>query len=179
MVSRRCLLKVEEVLLLGGYHVKDIKLGEATIRENLSIEQLRLLNKSLLVSGLCLINDKTTLLTERIKNTVVEIVHYTGTNPKTNFSLLLSRKLNYNYTYLSNVFSEHEGLTIEHFMLLHKIERVKELIIYDELNFTQIAYKLNYSSVSHLSKQFKKMTGLTPTSFKNLKNRRRKPLEDM
>ena len=99
--------------------------------------------------------------------------------PEINFSVFLSEKLNHNYTYLSNLFSEVKGTTIEHFIILHKIERVKELIVYDELNLTEIAFKLNYSSVAHLSNQFKKITGLTPTFFKKLKNYRRSPLEDM
>ena len=109
---------------------------------------------------------------EKIKNVIIEMVHYTDELPKINFSVYLSDKLNYDYTYLSNLFSETEGTTIEQFILLHKIERVKELIIYDELNLTEIAFKLHYSSVSHLSSQFKKITGLTPSFFKSLKNKK-------
>ena len=107
------------------------------------------------------------------------MVHYADELPKTNFSDYLTKKLNYDYTYMSNLFSETEGSTIEHYILIHKIEKVKELIIYDELNFSEIARKLNYSSVSHLSHQFKKITGLTPTFFKSLKVRKRKSLEKL
>jgi AraC-like DNA-binding protein len=107
------------------------------------------------------------------------LVHYTDEQIKVNLSDFLSEKLNYDYTYLANLFSEVKGITIEKFYLTHKIEKVKELIVYDELNLTEIAYKMNYSSVAHLSNQFKKITGLTPSYFKNLKNKRRRTLEDV
>jgi tRNA(Ile)-lysidine synthase TilS/MesJ len=122
-------------------------------------------------------SDKKSILIERIKNVITEMVHYDDELPNINFSAYLSEKLHYDYTYLSNLFSEKEAVTIEHYILLHKIEMVKELIIYDELNLTEIAYKLHYSSVSHLSKQFKKITGLTPSFFKNLKTKKRNVLE--
>jgi AraC-like DNA-binding protein len=124
-------------------------------------------------------DDKKAMLVEKIKNVIVEMVHYADELPETNFSDYLSEKLNHNYTYLSNLFSEVKGITIEHYIIIHKIEKVKELIIYDELNLTEIAYKLNYSSVAHLSNQFKKITGLTPSFFKKLKDKRRSPLEDV
>jgi AraC-like DNA-binding protein len=124
-------------------------------------------------------DDKKAILIEKIKNVIIEMVHYTDELPETNFSDYLSKKLNYDYTYLSNLFSETEATTIEHFIMLHKIERVKELIIYDELNLTEIAFKLHYSSVSHLSNQFKKITGLTPSFFKSLKDKKRSTLEDV
>ncbi|NTW31235.1 MAG: AraC family transcriptional regulator, partial [Bacteroidetes bacterium] len=123
-------------------------------------------------SGLELMDDKKAILIEKIKNLVVELIHYTDETPKINYSDYLSKKLNYDYTYLANLFSEVTGFTIEHYIIAHKIERVKELLLYDELNLTQISYKLNYSSVSHLSSQFKKVTGLTPTFFKHLKHKR-------
>jgi AraC-like DNA-binding protein len=126
-----------------------------------------------------LMDDKKAMLVEKIKNVIVEMVHYADELPETNFSDYLSEKLNHNYTYLSNLFSEVKGITIEHYIIIHKIEKVKELIIYDELNLTEIAYKLNYSSVAHLSNQFKKITGLTPSFFKKLKDKRRSPLEDV
>jgi AraC-like DNA-binding protein len=110
------------------------------------------------------------MLIEKIKNIIIEMIHYSEEIPKVKFSDYLSQKLDYDYTYLSNLFSETEGITIEHFLLIHKIEKVKELIIYDELNLTEISYKLHYSSVAHLSNQFKKITGLTPSFFKALKN---------
>jgi AraC-like DNA-binding protein len=133
----------------------------------------------LLLSGLELMDDKRAVLIERIKKVIIEMIHYTDELPKVNFSDFLSEKLNYDYTYLANLFSEVEGTTIEKFIIAHKIERVKELIIYDEMNLTEIAWNMHYSSVAHLSNQFKKITGLTPSHFKNLKNKRRNPIEDI
>jgi AraC-like DNA-binding protein len=124
-------------------------------------------------------DDKKAILIERIKSVIVEMVHYMDEMPKTKSSIYISEKLKHDYTYLANLFSEATGITIEHFIISHKIERVKELLLYDELNLTEISYKLNYSSVSHLSSQFKKVTGLTPSFFKKLKDKRRKPLETM
>ncbi len=124
-------------------------------------------------------DDKKAVLIERIRNIIIEMVHYSKELPKTNFSDFLSEKLNYDYTYLANLFSEVQGTTIEKFIIAHKIERVKELIIYDELNLTEIAWLMHYSSVAHLSNQFKKITGLTPSHFKQLKNKRRKAIEDI
>ena len=123
--------------------------------------------------------DKKAIIIEQIKNAIVSLVHYSDDLPKMNLSDYLSKKLNYDYTYLSNLFSETEGTTIEHFLLIHKIERVKELIIYDELNLTQIAWKMHYSSIAHLSHQFKKITGLTPSFFKSLKEKKREVLENL
>jgi len=118
-------------------------------------------------------------LIESIINLVVEVVHYSDELPKVNFSTLLSEKVHKNYHYLADIFSKTKGITIEHFIILHKIERVKELIIYDDLNLTEISYKMHYSSVAHLSRQFKKVTGLTPTAFKKLTYRKRNNLEDL
>jgi AraC-like DNA-binding protein len=128
-------------------------------------------------TGLELMNDKKALLIEKIKKIIIEMVHYVDELPKTNFSDYLSEKLNYDYTYLANLFSEVQGITIEKFIISHKIERVKELIIYDELNLTEIAWLMHYSSVAHLSNQFKKITGLTPSHFKKLKDKRRNTIE--
>ncbi len=158
---------------------KVIELGEAELGEPISAKQRDELKTSLLKAGLELMDDKKAMLVEKIKNVVIEMVHYADELPQTNFSDYLSEKLQHNYTYLSNLFSEVKGITIEHYIIIHKIEKVKELIIYDELNLTGIAYKLNYSSVAHLSNQFKKITGLTPTFFKKLKDKRRSPLEDV
>jgi YesN/AraC family two-component response regulator len=159
-----------------GLHYVIVDLGEADILEEISTEQFRKLNKALKKAGLELMDDDKSILVERIKTIIIELVHYNDKQLKINLSDYLSEKLNHNYTYLSNLFSELKGITIEKFYLSHKIERVKELLVYDELNLTEIAYKLHYSSVAHLSNQFKKMTGLTPSHFKNLKNKKRSVL---
>jgi AraC-like DNA-binding protein len=137
------------------------------------------LSIGLMKSGLELMDDKKSILVEKIKSVIVELVHYNDEQIKINLSDYLSDKLSHNYTYLANLFSEVKGTTIEQFYLAHKIEKVKELLVYDELNLTEIAYKLHYSSVAHLSNQFKKMTGLTPSHFKNLRHKRRGTLENM
>ncbi|MBW2998709.1 AraC family transcriptional regulator, partial [Candidatus Woesearchaeota archaeon] len=142
-------------------------------------EQVKRLKSNLLKSGLEILDDKKSILVEKIKSAIVELVHYTEEQIKVNLSDYLSEKLNYDYTYLANLFSEVKGTTIEKFYLNHKIEKVKELIIYDELNLSEIAYKMHYSSVAHLSNQFKKFTGLTPSHFKELRNKRRDTLEDV
>ena len=126
-----------------------------------------------------LIDDKRSVLIGKIKNVIIEMIHHSDELIKINFSIFLSDKLNHDYTYLANLFSEVQGITIEHFIINHKIERIKELIIYDELNITEIANKMNYSSVSHLSNQFKKVTGLSPSHFKKLKIKRLTPIEDI
>ena len=156
-----------------------IELGEVELVDEISQQQREELSLALLKSGLELMEDKKAMLIEKIKNVVVEMVHYSDELPRTKFSVFLSEKLDYDYTYLSNLFSETEGTTIEQFIMLHKIERVKELIIYDELNLTEIALKLHYSSVAHLSHQFKKITGLTPTFFKSIKRKKRSALENL
>jgi AraC-like DNA-binding protein len=170
---------VKEELTKLGLHFIVVDLGVVDIMENLLPEQRGELKKALLKSGLELMDDKKAVLIERIRNIIIEMVHYSEELPKTNFSDFLSQKLNYDYTYLANLFSEVQGTTIEKFIISHKIERVKELIIYDELNLTEIAWLMHYSSVAHLSNQFKKITGLTPSHFKNLKNKRRTPIEDV
>jgi AraC-like DNA-binding protein len=160
-------------------YYKTVDLGEAELEEPILDKQRVELKAVLFKSGLELMDDKKAMLVEKIKNVIVEMVHYADELPVTNFSDYLSEKLSHNYTYLSNLFSEVKGITIEHYIIIHKIEKVKELIIYDELNLTEIAYKLNYSSVAHLSNQFKKITGLTPSFFKKLKDKRRSTLENM
>jgi AraC-like DNA-binding protein len=156
-----------------------VKIGEADIIGNVESEQLKQLGLALKKSGLILMDDKKSILVEKVKSAIIELVHYTEEQIKVNLSDYLSEKLNYDYTYLANLFSEVKGITIEKFYLTHKIEKVKELIVYDELNLTEIAYKMHYSSVAHLSNQFKKFTGLTPSHFKKLKNKRRDTLEDV
>ncbi|MEA5260212.1 AraC family transcriptional regulator [Arcicella aquatica] len=179
MVSHRCKMVVKAELKTLGLHYVNVHLGEVEIMENISQEQHNQIKIALAKSGLELMDDKKAMLIEKIKNVVVEMVHYTDEIPKINFSIYLSEKLKYDYTYLSNLFSETEGTTVEQYILLHKIERVKELIIYDELNLTEIANKLHYSSVAHLSNQFKKVTGLTPSFFKTLKLKKRSTLENL
>jgi YesN/AraC family two-component response regulator len=159
-----------------GLHYIIVELGEAEIMEDISENQISILDSSLKRAGLELMDDNKTILVERIKTTIIELIHYNDKQLKVNLSDHLSEKLNHNYTYLSNLFSEVKGTTIEKYYLSHKIERVKELLIYDELNLTEIAFKMHYSSVAHLSNQFKKMTGLTPSHFKNLKHKRRSVL---
>ncbi len=179
MVSLRCKMLVKAELEKMQIAYKNVDLGEAELEEPISRKQRDELKTVLFKSGLELMDDKKAMLVEKIKNVIVEMVHYSDELPATNFSDYLSEKLNHNYTYLSNLFSEVKGITIEHYIIVHKIEKVKELIVYDELNLTKIAFKMNYSSVAHLSNQFKKITGLTPSFFKQLKDKRRSGLEDM
>ncbi len=179
MVSNRCKMAVKEELKKLGLHFIVVELGEVEIMEKISTEQRVLLQTGLLNSGLELMDDRRSVLIERIKNVIIEMVHHSDEEIRVNFSHYLSEKLNHDYTYLANLFSEVQGTTIEQFIIAHKIERIKELIIYGELNITEIAWKMNYSSVAHLSNQFKKMTGLTPTHFKKLKDKRRSPIEDI
>ncbi|HEV8284832.1 MAG TPA: AraC family transcriptional regulator [Chitinophagaceae bacterium] len=179
MVSIRCKMIVKSELEKLRLNYKTVELGEAEIMENVSEQQLAALDIALKKSGLELMDDRKSILIEKIKNVIVEHVHYSDEPLKINFSNHLAEKLNHDYTYLSNLFSEVQGTTIEHFIIVHKIERVKELLVYDELNLTEIAYKLHYSSVAHLSTQFKKITGLTPSHFKQLRNKRLNNLENL
>ena len=173
MVCIRCKMVVKQELRRLGLHFVVVNLGEVELMENISSSQKQSFKSAIARFGLELMDDKKSILIEKIKNVVVELIHYTDDSLKTNFSAHLSEKLNYDYTYLANLFSEVEGITIEHFIIIHKIERVKELLVYDELSLKEISYKLHYSSVAHLSNQFKKITGLTPSHFKKLKNYRR------
>lgn len=170
---------VKEELKKLGLNYFSISLGQVELMEPIQPRDRELMRAALLISGLELMDDKKSVIIEKIKDVIIEMVHYEEDLPKVNFSDYLAGKLKYSYTYLANLFSETEGTTIEHFVILHKIERVKELIIYDELNLTEIADKLHYSSVSHLSNQFKKVTGLTPSFFKSLKDKKRNNLENL
>jgi len=160
-------------------HPLIVELGEVTLKEEISDGEHESLKIALTKSGLVLMDDKRSILFEKIKNVIIEMIHYADELPETNFSDYLSNKLDYNYIYLSNLFSEIKGITIEHYIISHKIERAKELLIYDELTLTEIAYKLHYSSVAHLSNQFKRVTGLTPSFFKNMKQKRLIAHEDL
>ena len=162
-----------------GLHYTTVELGEVEVMENISEEQHDLFKAALLRSGLELMDDKKSILIQRIKNVIVELIHYSEEPLAINFSEYLSQKLDHNYTYLANLFSEVQGITIEKFVIAHKIERVKELLVYNELNLTEIAYLMHYSSVAHLSAQFKKVTGLTPSHFKQLREKRLNMLEDI
>src|SRR6185436_18075038 len=179
MVSSRCKTAVKDVLKKLGLHYIILDLGEVDIMETISNESREELRTLLHAEGLELMDDKKAVLIEKIKNVIVEMVHHSDEVIKIKFSDFLSEKLNYDYTYLSNLFSEVQGTTIEQFIIAHKIERIKELIIYNELNMTQIAWKMNYSSVAHMSNQFKKNTGLSPSHFKKLKEKRRSPIDEI
>ncbi len=179
MVSNRCKMLVKEELIKLGLHFIVVDLGEVEIMESLNLKQRAHLKTALLKSGLELMDDKKSVLIEKIKAVIINMVHYSDGNIKVNFSTYLSQKLQQDYTYMSNLFSEVQGTTIEHFIIAHKTERIKELIIYDELTITEIAWKMHYSSVAHLSSQFKKVTGLSPTHFKQLKDKKRSPIEEV
>jgi len=179
MVSKRCKTVVKEQLQKLGLHFVIVDLGEVEIMENISPQQRQLLQASLLDVGLQLMDDKRAVLIEKIKTVIIDMVHHSEEMVRVNFSHFLSEKLNHDYTYLANLFSEVQGTTIEQFIISHKVERIKELIMYDEFNISEIAWKMNYSSVSHLSNQFKKATGLSPSHFKQLKDKKRTPLEDI
>jgi AraC-like DNA-binding protein len=179
MVCIRCKMVVKSELEKLGLQYSNVELGEVEVAGKISQEQQEKLRAGLLKSGLELMDDKKSILIQKIKSVIIESVHYSDEPLPIKFSEYLSQKLQHDYTYLANLFSEVQGTTIEKFMIAHRIERVKELLVYDELNLTEIAYKMHYSSVSHLSNQFKKVTGLTPSHFKQLKNKRRSMLEDM
>jgi len=179
MVSIRCKMLVKAKLERLGLHHKTVELGEVEILENITLAQREQLNNGLKKAGLELMDDKKAMLVEKIKNVIIEMIHYLDEPPLTKYSVFLSEKLNYDYTYLANLFSEVRGITIEQFIIFHKIERVKELLVYDDLSLTEIADRLHYSSVGHLSNQFKKTTGLTPSHFKKLKEKRRNNLESL
>lgn len=170
---------VKEELKKLGFHHFEIDLGVVNIHEKISDEQRVQLGKNLLKSGLELLENKKSILIEKIKNLIIEMVHYEDELPKVNNSDYISEKLGYDYTYLANIFSEVKGMTIQQFIIRHKIEKVKELLLYDELSLSEISYKLHYSSAAHLSNQFKKVTGLTPSFYKKLKQKRDQNLENL
>ena len=179
MVSARCKIVVKDELKKMDIHYVMVELGEVEIMENLSGAEREALKLSLLHSGLELMDDKKSMLIEKIKHIVIDVVHHSDEHVKVKFSEYLSNKLQHDYTYLSTLFSGVQGTTIEHFMIAHKIEKVKELLVYNELSLTEISFAMNYSSVAHLSTQFKKVTGLTPSHFKKLKDKRRNALDNI
>ncbi len=179
MVSIRCKMILKAEMDKLALHYESVNLGEVTIKENLTSQQRDRLKAALLKSGLELMDDKKAVLVEKIKSVIIEMIHYTDELPVIKKSIFISEKLGYGYGYLANLFSEVTGITIEQYIIAHKIERAKELILYNELSLTQIAFKLHYSSVAHLSNQFKKVTGLTPTYFRKLKHKRLISLENV
>jgi AraC-like DNA-binding protein len=179
MVSLRCKLLVRDTLNNLKIKHSSIELGLVNTCDNVSEQKLAKFADILKESGLIVLDDKRSILIEKIKNVIVGMIHYSDETPTENYSDYISEKLGYDYTYLANVFSEVKGITIQHFIILHKIERVKELLLYDELNLSEISYQLNYSSVAHLSTQFKKITGLTPSFYKQLGQKRKENLEDL
>ena len=179
MVSLRCKMRIEDELQALGIQWMLVDLGMVELVEDISLEQRMVLKTNLQNSGLDLMEDKKSILIEKVKNIVIEMVHYSDELPKVNYSEFISGKLGYVYAYLANIFSEVKGITIQQFIINHKIERVKELLIHDELNLTEISSKLHYSSVAHLSNQFKKITGLTPSFYKKLMDKRKLTLESL
>ena len=172
MESDRCVAMVKNELDKIGLNYKTVELGKVEIKDKISSEKLQMIDIALKKSGLELINDRKQLLIEKIKIAINQLIYFSDDFSKQNFSDYISEKVNYNYPYLSNLFSGMQGITIERYMILQKIERVKELLVYDKISLSQIAYKLQYSSVAHLSNQFKKITGLTPTFFRQLRHSR-------
>lgn len=179
MVSLRCKMLVKEELKKLGLHYVEVDLGVVEIIEDITPEQHNILKIELLKSGLELLDDKKAILIDKIKNVIIDMIHYAEELPDEKYSIYISKKLGVDYTYLAATFSEIKGITIQHYIIMHKIEKAKELILYDELNLTEISYKLNYSSVAHLSNQFKKITGLSPSYYKELKQKRETTLENI
>ena len=179
MVTLRCKMVVKAELEKLGAKILHLELGEVEIEQTLEPAREQLFKEALLKTGLEVMADKRAILIEKIKAVIIEMIHYADELPETNFSDFLSKKLGYDYTYLANIFTQVKGTTIEQFIILHKVEKVKELLIYDELNINEIAYKMHYSSSAHLSNQFKRITGLTPSQFKALKHERRKNLDEV
>jgi len=179
MVCRRCETAVKVELEKMKIPINAIQLGEVTISRNLEAYEKQMLSKNLNLLGFELLDDKVSKTIERIKNRIIELVHYQNNELKINLSTYITDDLKQDYSALSNLFSETEGITIEHYFIAQKIERVKELLIYDELTLSEIANQLNYSSVAHLSNQFKKTTGITPTQFKQLKEKKRLQIDEL
>ena len=179
MVSLRCKMAVKEELRKLGIRFTNIDLGEVETVDNITSFQREQLKKSLLNCGLELMDDKKTILIEKVKNLITQMIHYNDELPRINYSEFISEHTQHDYTYLSNIFSQVKGITIQQFIINHKVERIKELISYGELNLTEIAWKMNYSSVAHLSNQFKKITGFSPSHFKHSKQKTRNPIEEI
>ena len=179
MVSLRCKILVGQELDRLGLKHAVVELGTVEILSDFPDTKRALLRANLLRSGLELLDDKKSILVDKIKNVITEMIHHSDEVPKVNYSDYISEQLDYDYTYLANIFSEVKGITIQQFIILNKIKKVKELILYDELSLSEISHKLHYSSAAHLSNQFKKITGLTPSFYRNLKKKRTSNLENL
>jgi len=179
MVCNRCILVVQNELEKLDLKIKNIRLGEVTLENDLTPEDKQKIENVFEPLGFEVIDDKKGRIIEKIKNTIINLVHHQEQDLKTNLSDVVSEELHHDYNYLSNLFSEIEGTTIEKYFIAQKIEKVKELLVYDELSLSEIAFRLNYSSVAYLSNQFKKVTGLTPSHFKQVKEDKRKPLDKL
>lgn len=178
MVSVRCKLIVQQQLDRIGIKYLSIDLGMVELENSISIDQIDELKKSLQLVGLEMLENKKSILIDKIKNVIIEIIHSNKDTLKVNHSDYISKKIGYDYNYLSNIFSEVEGITIQQFIIIQKIEKVKELLLYGDLSLTEISHRMNYSSVSHLSTQFKKVTGLKPSFFNRMKEKRNESLKD-
>lgn len=179
MVCNRCIIAVDTVFKEAGYLPQSVTLGEVEIPDDIPPVELDNISKNLQELGFEIIEDTNKKIIEKIKNIIIEIVHYSDDDQKVNFSSVIESKLNKSYNYLSSLFSSIEGITIEHYIISQKIEKAKELLVYNELSLSEIAYKLGYSSVAHLSSQFKKVTGLTPTHFKEIGEKKRKAIDEV
>lgn len=177
MVCNRCIMVVQDELEKLDLDFANIRLGEVTLTKELNPDERNAVEAALIPLGFEVIDDKKSRIIEKIKNIIIDLVHHQDNDSKSNLSDLLSEKLNHDYNYLSNLFSEVEGTTIEKYFIAQKVEKVKELLVYDELSLSEIALRLNYSSVAYLSNQFKKVTGLTPSHFKQIREEKRKPLD--
>jgi AraC-like DNA-binding protein len=179
MVCRRCKMAVESELEKLSIVPVSVELGEVALSGPIPAAQKESLSQNLYALGFELIDDRKSKTIERIKNCIIELVHYKDNNLKTTLSQYLAGNLGQDYSALSHLFSEVEGTTIEQYFITQKIEKVKELLMYNELSLSEIAWQLNYSSVSHLSRQFKQITGFTPTYFRNLKDRKRRQIDEL
>lgn len=179
MVCNRCIEAVAEELQKLEINPIQIQLGSVLIEKNINVQQKEQLRKGLRDRGFELLEDKTSKIIEQVKSLIINSIHRQNAPIKVNYSTFLKENLNLDYNYVSGIFSSVEGMTIEHFIILQKIEKIKELLVYDELNLSQIAHKLGYSSVQHLSNQFKKNTGMSPSVFRKQQNPKRKPLDQI
>ena len=179
MVCPRCVMTVRQIFEQLGMPYTNIKLGEVTLTQPLDSQQLAQLSKALEAVGFSLIDDRKSRMIEQIKKLIIQQIHHSSEALNITWADFIADHLNYDYKYLSTLFSSVEGITLEQYIIRQKIERIKELIVYDELTLSEIAFQLGYSSIAHLSSQFKKVTGMTPSQFKNTVERNRKPLDNV